>query len=73
MADKSDKMPKTEGVKPIHDGYDYPMVETKPTPRESLWDKVKKAVSSNTPNSDPGGGKALADRKDQSKQLKGEY
>jgi hypothetical protein len=71
--DKSDKMPKTEGVKPIHDGYDYPHVETKPPARESLYDKVKKAFTTNTPNKDPQGGKAMADRKDQSNQLKGEY
>lgn len=77
MADRPKSI--DEGVKPIHDGYKYPMVETKPVPRESLIDKVKRVVtsatvsaSSNLPQRTASDAAAMADRKDQAEKLKGQ-
>lgn len=57
---------------PIHDHYKYPMVETKPPARESLYQKARKALGMDKPKNTQDA-KVLADRADQAKKLKGEY
>ena len=73
--------PNNNGMGPIHDGYKYPMIETKPPARESLMQKIKEAT---TGTARPGmrsvetkpskeSARAIADRKDQTKKLQGGY
>ena len=63
-----------DNPKPIHDGYKYPMVETKPTPRPTMMQRARDFMKPTPKPTAPQKQSAsvMADRRHQGRTLKDE-